>query len=524
VFRNSNNTRARHSHNILEKKLVLSLISVSMAALIIVLAPGNAKADDAVTHQLERNIGKLYDLGELYNRKLPKNSTTISSSAALHDLYYLQPHNTFDHDASLTAWLNSGYRSLELDVIDRGDWEKETKGPYVSHNFEAEKNNCKRDGKARLGDCFQQIKDWIDRNGTDVPIMLYIDMKASWDPASAWKSDEMAQLNRWIGNSILGDYLFTYKDLADHIEAKSRDRMRVNLRGRGWPLIASMRNKVVVVLTGGPRGNVNDTMGKAVWKHSTLANMFVFFCPDVDAQDEKEISGNIDSMSSRESKAFVCANIEMADHAEDTLNRSVEWNQLNHIWDASGDFSNKDFSYLYMATSNGANAISIDIKSISAYKTGIGSLPLVGYRGNTPAYFNMVTDDGGCLEATGANNGAKVITLPCDGRNFQKWHYTAEGQIRPRNKGSLCLDIDGGDAKNGKQVHLWDCDGGNSEKWYIRHNGQIASRDNQTYCIVPGPNPNSKGRHGPRLRVCGTDSVGEQIKLRKVKFWLDNNN
>ena len=291
--------------------------------------PYNAKADDAVTHQLERNIGKLYDLGELYNRKFPKNSTTISSSAALHDLYYLQPHNTFDHDASLTAWLNSGYRSLELDVIDRGDWEKETKGPYVSHNFEAEKNNCKRDGKARLGDCFQQIKDWIDRNGTDVPIMLYIDMKASWDPASAWKSDEMAQLNRWIGNSILGDYLFTYKDLADHIEAKSRDRMRVNLRGRGWPLIASMRNKVVVVLTGGPRGNVNDTMGKAVWKHSTLANMFVFFCPDVDAQDEKEISGNIDSMSSRESKAFVCANIEMADHAEDTLNRSVEWNQLN---------------------------------------------------------------------------------------------------------------------------------------------------------------------------------------------------
>ncbi len=45
-----------------------------------------------------------------------------SPETYFHNTYFTVPHNTYDHGSTLTSWLDRGLRSIELDVIDSGDW------------------------------------------------------------------------------------------------------------------------------------------------------------------------------------------------------------------------------------------------------------------------------------------------------------------------------------------------------------------------------------------------------------------
>jgi hypothetical protein len=104
----------------------------------------------------------------------------------LDELYMLQPHNSYEHGAQLTLWLDAGYRTLELDVQDQEDWWANPRGPYVAHDGGPFNSNC-RGTADRLADCLDDIVAWQDAHPGELPIVVFIDMKTRLANAlSAW--------------------------------------------------------------------------------------------------------------------------------------------------------------------------------------------------------------------------------------------------------------------------------------------------------------------------------------------------
>ncbi|WP_261875703.1 hypothetical protein [Vibrio celticus] len=86
------------------------------------------------------------------------------------DIYYMQQHNTQDYGDKLTDWLDQGFGIVELDVIDRGRWEHEEFGPYVSHSSSPGNKNCAAAGNTRPGQ---------EHNGTFTPVRILTQILAS---------------------------------------------------------------------------------------------------------------------------------------------------------------------------------------------------------------------------------------------------------------------------------------------------------------------------------------------------------
>jgi hypothetical protein len=68
----------------------------------------------------------------------------------------LQLHNSYDHRALLTRWLDTGYRTLEIDAQDQDAWWTHPRRPYVAHEVGPANSNC-RGGADRLADCLDDI-------------------------------------------------------------------------------------------------------------------------------------------------------------------------------------------------------------------------------------------------------------------------------------------------------------------------------------------------------------------------------
>ena len=427
--------------------------------------------------------------------RLPLVAEAAQSGDRLDQVYYAQPHNTYQHSSKLTNWLDAGYRTVELDVIDRGDWEKEAKGPYVSHGASPGNANCSAASDDRLGNCLDDVVGWLDRNtaSVSVPILVFVDMKASWDPASAWKSDEVAMLDDFVRN-YLGNRLFTYRDLLATLGANPN---RTGLKATGWPTLATLKGKIIVVFTGGHLGDVNARMNSArkILNGQNPAGPVSFLCPDVDSSDPDEISGAIDSIGATDSAFFFCANMKGGKHDQLVLNRSAEYRQLIHQWSTAGDFAktpeaasdSASYPSSYIAVAHGASAIGWDVtQSLSDNSvfqpSWLSSIPLVARRRSLPGYFQLHTPTAGsgkCVDVKGASykKGTPLIQYSCNASAAnQQFVYTAEGQLRPKGDNRYCADIDGGKGKQGAKLHIWGCDGGESERWAVTPDGRFANR------------------------------------------------
>ena len=427
----------------------------------------------------------------------PFMSEQVQGTERLDEVYYLQPHNSYDYGPTLTSWLDAGFRSLELDVIDREDWENHALGPYVAHDMDPHNVNCSAGNNDRLGHCLTDILNWLDAHPNTRPLMLYVDMKASWDPLNAWKSDEVADLDHFIGQ-YLGDRLYSYQDLLDHLQPHFQSDYRQTLKEVGWPTVESLEDRIIVVLTGGQPLDVNNRMENAYLIRGSSLNSIL--CPDVDAADPEEFSGAIDSISAENSKNFFCGNVAAGDHYQVTANRASEYKQLMHLWGSSGDFSNTDFAAAWIAMAHGVSEISVDVSDPASAPNWMSDRIFhVGRSQSLPGYFSIMSHQDPSLCLTGANgysNGSTLRLEHCNANDAQQFVYTAEGQLRPKGHNQYCVDFSSGSADNGDDMHLWDCDGGNSEKWAITNDGHFMNRDNGwTHCMdVPGGNA-QPGQH-----------------------------
>lgn len=461
----------------------------------------------------------------------PLKAGTPTSSTRLDQLYYLQPHNTYMHGKDFTGWLDAGYRAVEIDVIDRGDWENDSRGPYVAHDASPMKANCGTAQETRLKDCFDDILGWKASHPDDTtPFLVFVDMKSSWDPLNAWKGDEVGMLDEYIARAVPAANLYTYADLGGHLASAPGTSLRLKLKNRGWPAIGSLTNKIIVLITGGRIGSVNQHMNDGrKWLDERGIRQTSFFCPDVDARHPDEIMTRIDGMSEEDSGHFLCANVKAGDRGEQVLNRSAEYRQMLHLWGSSGNFTNKDYAFAYIGVAHGVGALGIDVdeslSSTTYYRPDwTGSIPFVGVRRSLPGYFMMptvVSQQSGCISVKGGSygNGKEIVQYACgNGAANQQFVYTAEGQLRPKGDNRYCLDIKGGTAGQGKDMNLWDCDGGRSEKWYIAADGRIASGDNRSFCMsVHGSSPNNDTPM--KLSTCNGSDPAQRLVFRQVLDW-----
>lgn len=420
----------------------------------------------------------------------PYAATAINvNTHRFQDIYYVQPHNTYDYGSTLTSWLDAGFRSVELDVLDSGPWQSDPNGPLVAHSGSGEQNNC-TSGSAydRLAHCLQDIVNWTNANPTSVPILVLIDMKG-WSPGH-WTGDEVALLDNYV-KSFLGSKLYSFENLYyDYLVPRGGyGYPRALLAQHGWPLLNTLQGKVIVGLTGGQLGDVNGGMEDGLLYLYNYYGRYpaTFLCPDVESDPaELNVGGTIDGISNNNSQYFLCSNLKSRDHYQVTANRAAQNKQIIHLW-GGHVFGNTNYAYNYIAVAHGIQAIGRDLTLPSNGTTWGGSIPYVGVRRSLPGYFKLrPTDNTGlCMDVENASygNGSDLNQWTCNSGNNQRFVYTAEGQLRPRGNNKYCADIDGGSAGNGKKMHLWDCDGGSSEKWEITPEGRFRSRNNTSYCI-----------------------------------------
>lgn len=330
---------------------------------------------------------------------------------------------------------------------------------------------------------------------------------------------------RWIGNSVLKPYLFTYEDLFGHLGYTGD--MRQALKTRDWPTVGRLKNNVIVTLTGGHLGDVNNRMERAM---ADLVNdkprrVTTFLCPDVDASDEHEVSGKIDGIAAKNSKFFVCKNLKMGDHAGDVLTEAYLWNQMVHAHGISGNYNYKWVEYSCMVSSLGGQFIGLDHTGSDTWVPGWTrtNLPLVHRRAYLPA-FHSIQHVGShlCLDVKHGTpgNGVDIVLWSCHGGRNQDWSLTAEAQYRSRANNKYCLDIDGANAGSGKKIHTWNCDGGSSEKWLFHPQyGYFKSLEDTAYCLAVD------GGSGSQLtmRPCNASDSAQKFQLVKKNRWLDNN-
>lgn len=454
---------------------------------------------------------------------LPLRAGAPAPTDRLDQIYYAQPHNTYLHSDKLTNWLDAGYRTVEIDVIDKGDWELDPKGPYVAHSINPGNQNCSAADNDRLGDCLDDIVGWMGKQTRiGLPLLVFVDMKANADPASAWKPDEIKLLDTFIRN-YLGSRLYTYGDLTRYLSPNGN---REGLKNKGWPTLEALDGKIIVVFTGGYLGDVNARMNSArkLMNDGGYGGPTAFLCPDVDSGDPDEISGAIDGISAADSAYFFCTNMNAGDNDQYVLNRSAQWRQLIHQWGAAGAFSSLDYAWSYISVAHGASAIGWDVTEsltdASVFRPNwLDSIPLVGKRRSLPGYFTLRTHFANqCVDVKGSawKNGTALQQYTCNDTDAQKFVYTAEGQLRPKGDTDYCADVEGGKGKQGAKLNIWDCDAGESEKWAISPSGLFANRAGSWgYCMdVSGGSPSS----GTRLQLwgCSATNVNQQFDPREV--------
>lgn len=410
----------------------------------------------------------------------------------LDDIYFMQPHNSYDHGSTLTGWLDAGFRTVELDVIDRGDWENDAAGPYVSHDSDPGNKNCSASSDDRLGNCLGDLVNWLNSHPNEGPLLVFIDMKASWDPASAWYSDEVKQLDQKV-YAIVGNRMYTADALYTYATGQvypGTKTLRQAVSDSGWPVMGTLKGKLIVAYTGGRLNEVNQGMGGAS-DHRDLP--YGFYCPDVEDDEEELQPGNsVDGIDYNDSQTMVCSNLKARDHYQVTANMANKHSQLIHLW-GNHVYNNDGFTYNYIAAAHGISAIGRDANTYSDISTFGGKLPYVGTRrpNHMPGYFALQASyaSNKCMDVEWAvaTNGQDLMLHDCHYGTNQKFVYTAEGQLRPQLDNRYCVDIDGGKAQKGKQIHLWDCDGGNSEKWDIEMDSDglvtFRSKENSGQCL-----------------------------------------
>ncbi|MFG1497903.1 Ca2+-dependent phosphoinositide-specific phospholipase C [Saccharospirillum sp. HFRX-1] len=397
----------------------------------------------------------------------------LSDNLAYDQAYWSRPHNPYEtaQFSNLLDVLNRGNRVVELDVWESGGQlvvkHNGTDGDYA--------NNCNGGSGGSFADCLNDLVSWSNSHPNHLPITLQIDLKAGL--LFGWDSGARSQLNSQLSQT-LGSRIFTPEELRQFTGNSS---LRLGVLNNGWPTIGSLRGQFLVMLTGGPISQKNQTQRAYIEQFGNQAQALV--CPQAEDPIYFDAYGSAKDFSGYAANNWVvCGNTENLKYWSKTVEASALNRQVINIW--SSDNHHFDaYHNAYIAVASGVSMISRE--TLDSYGNRI---PLNGERRSIPNRFRLQAEHSGqCLDVAGASyaDGSDIHQWNChDGVN-QVFRYSDETQLRAVGNEEYCFDIDGGQSVAGKGLHLWDCDGGDSEKWRLTTSGELVGIGNRC-AAVPG--------------------------------------
>lgn len=263
----------------------------------------------------------------------------VSTQSLYQEVFQPTCHNCYEIEVALQMGdktfkeVLDSVKNVEVDIWDTRDavsggvpheW-------YVRHDpgtlFQSgNDNNCtgNGDGTNDLGACLTDVKQWSDAHPGHDPITLFLDKKQDWSSVDSGRRP--SDLDNLV-ESILGSKLYKPGSLLG-----SYPTLRQAAKGRAWPAMDSLKNKVIVVLTGGELANHNATLSEYVQDRRNNAALFVA----ADTDEESDITGTPNQFTSETAGYVVFYNIEDRD-GRDSLGKTTRANNyVSRLWNGDG--------------------------------------------------------------------------------------------------------------------------------------------------------------------------------------------
>lgn len=402
----------------------------------------------------------------------------LSDNLAYDEAYWSRPHNPYETGqfSNLLDVLNRGNRVVELDVWESGGQ------LVVKHNSGDGDyaNNCNGGSGGSFADCLNDLVSWSNSHPNHLPITLQIDLKAGL--LFGWDSGARSQLNNQLSQT-LGSRIFTPEEIRQYTGNSS---LRLGVVNSGWPTIGSLRGQFLVMLTGGPIGQKNQTQRAYIEQFGNQAQALV--CPQAEDPIYFDAYGSAKDFSGYAANNWVvCGNTENLKYWSQTVEASALNRQVINIWSSNNSHFDA-YHNAYIAVASGASMISRE--TLDSYGNRI---PLNGERRSIPNRFSLQAEHSGqCIDIDNASyaDGSDLLQWTCHGGVNQVFRYSDETQLRAVGNEAYCFDIDGGQSVAGKGLHLWDCDGGDSEKWRLTTSGELVGMGNRC-AAIPGSSQQS---------------------------------
>jgi hypothetical protein len=418
-------------------------------------------------------------------------SRAVTDATGYGAAYWARPHNTYlvaDYP-SLGYVLDRGNRVVEIDIYPPDD-----AGAFpVKHDpgqDGLEVNNCNNGEGGFLKDCLADVRSWIASHPGQMPVTIQLDLKGEAG-VLGWSDEDLVALNKLL-KSQLGSIAVMPEQVRSFTGSST---LREGVYRKGWPTLGSMRGKAVIMITGGPVGDKNDTQEDYV--RLLKADALAFVCPNAEDPDDFKWNGNAHDFDDSVTNGWVvCGNIKRDSDWSRFTKASAINRQLSNIFDSDADYFAK-FHQMYLAVGWGASMISRDDT-----ETWGGKLPLYGVRGSVPVVFDLKGRSvGRCagLQNNTPENGEDITAQDCASTSdVEAWVYTDRRQLRLERSPDYCFDIQGGDPDDNAVLHLHKCDDGDSETWILNADGSLPSKFSG-YCAAM---PSGTIDADMRLRSC----------------------
>ena len=119
----------------------------------------------------------------------------------------------------------------------------------------------------------------------------------------------------------------------------------------------------------------------------------------------------------------------------------------------------------------GSTASGNPIDVYTANNTAAQNWTLSSTNVSPAGYYNLATEGGYCLTASGTASGSSVVLDPCNGSTAQAWNAVSTGstyEFNPANNPSNCLDVKSDATASGTAVQVWSCNSGSNEEWAVK--------------------------------------------------------
>lgn len=223
-------------------------------------------------------------------------------------------HNSYLKRDGDEGWKNISDALSHTNVVEIDVWPPQFRDDFPVGHDGRRLNNCRKRERwmsrrnAWLSDCLAEIREWSDDHPNHPLIIVNVDAKTGF-----WGKYDL--FDEIVEDELGVEKLFRPLDLRG-----THPDLRCAVEAEGWPKLAELRGRIMVVMTGGTPtkgrrlGNDRNEFLKRYVKRQYVEDEFAasaFVCPDVTEWDDLEPDGHWRRLDSVK-RNIVCGNVQRA--------------------------------------------------------------------------------------------------------------------------------------------------------------------------------------------------------------------